>query len=290
MLALAPGGAGLDQPKLGLEWALGKSRREATGQTPSCRQIAAIQGRLGGMLQCVVSPGIVGIGRNHPLEPCLGFFQSILLEKNLGDSIVQRRQQRRLWKALERRVERGHRGIWFFALELDRRQLQGGSGSLGDGRGRQGSQQWFGLRRAIESNKSQRALKLGLTHERAARHGSLERAERGDGFLELSGRFADQTDLQPGPVDPFGLRLLDELLQHDLRAAPFSERRQRPPQAIFRSFGKLSLRMCRQRPLVRQPRARKVLEPEAGVAQIGPRHFQTRVVGSRRGEFLQRRP
>ena len=70
----------------------------------------------------------------------------------------------------------------------------------------------------------------------------------------------------------------------------FPEGRQSPPQAVLRPVRESPVGVRRERPLVRRPGRRKVLEPETGVAQVGKRHLQSRVVGGRRAKFFERPP
>ena len=72
MFSVLRGGTGLDQPDLRLQWTLGKPSRERTGQAPSTRHVAPLQGHPGRPLERIVGPRIVGGGTGHLLESRLG--------------------------------------------------------------------------------------------------------------------------------------------------------------------------------------------------------------------------
>ena len=162
MLPLLRGGAGLDQPDLWLERALGKRGRERTGQAPGPRQIASVQCHLRGPLSASSAQGSLGFRRDHSLESRLGFLEMILflstsaarncMAGNKGESGNRFRPSSSVVMAASAWLRsssivassRTARAPWERPL------------------GRQRSQELFGLGGTLEPDQGQCALKSGL--------------------------------------------------------------------------------------------------------------------------------
>ena len=106
MLPFQRGGAGLDQPDLRLSglWGNRAANVRPVAEPP---RIAPVERRSERRCWASSAQGSLGLASATVSNRCLGFLEAVLLLEHLGDSEMHGRQQGRLRKSLQCRLQRG---------------------------------------------------------------------------------------------------------------------------------------------------------------------------------------